>query len=53
MLQGVVNLLVAVACVVFIGSPDTIALIFSIGMLWSALLRIVSAFRQTDIVYVA
>ena len=53
MAQGVVNLLVAVACVVFIGSPDTIALIFCIGLLWSALLRIISAFRQTDIVYVA
>ena len=52
MLQGVVSLLIAVACVVFIKSPDTIALIFCAGMFWSAGVNIVSAFKQTQIVYV-
>lgn len=51
--QAVANILIAVLCVVFINSPDFIIIIFCAGLVYRAIMRIVSAFRTTAIVYIA
>ena len=50
--SGTVNLLMALFCIVFIGSTDMIVFIFGAGLLYAGFMRIVSAFRRTAIVYV-
>ena len=52
LLHGIVNLLLAVACIVFIQSDDIIALVFCAGLLYSAATHIVSAFRKTDVAFI-
>lgn len=53
MCLGVGNVLIAIACVVFLGSPNVLIGIYCIGLVYSAIIRIVSAFKNNDIVYVA
>lgn len=51
-LRGIGNLLIAIACGVFIGSPETAAVIFGAGLIYSGIMRIVSALRRTAIIYI-
>ena len=50
--SGTVNLLMALFCIVFIGSTDMIVFIFGAGLTYSGIMRLISAFRRTAIVYV-
>ncbi len=50
--QGIANILVAVACILFMGSMNTVVYIYCAGLVYSACLRIASAFRKTAIVYI-
>ena len=50
--QGVGNILLAVACLVFIRYTNTALIIYSIGLIYSAILRIISAFRPTAFIVI-
>lgn len=50
--MGVANVLVALVCLVFIRSTDVAVYVFSVGLAYSACLRIATAFRKTAIVYI-
>ena len=50
--NGIVNLGIAVICVVFVHSISTAVYIYCIGLIYSGITRISSAFRKTAIVYV-
>lgn len=52
LVSGVINVAVAVLCIVFIGHGDVIVYIYSAGLIYSAAVRIFSAFRKTAIVYI-
>lgn len=51
-LSGAVNIIVAILCIVFLGSTDMIVYIYSAGLIYSAVTRIITAFRKTAIVYI-
>lgn len=50
--QGVVNLVVAVLCLFSLGSTRLLVVIYCLGLLYSAVVRIITAFRKTAIVYI-
>lgn len=50
--HGIVNFLLALACLIFIGHPDTAVIIYGIGLLYSAVNHIISAFRMTAFVLI-
>lgn len=50
--HGIANILVAGACLIFRGSEQMVVYVYSLGLIYSACLRIVSAFRRTSIVYI-
>ena len=50
--HGIANILVAGACLVFRGSEQMVVYVYSLGLIYSACLRIASAFRRTSIVYI-
>ena len=50
--HGLVNLALAAACIVFIRNPNTALLIYSIGLMYSAVIHILSAFRKTTFILI-
>ncbi|MBQ7715559.1 MAG: DUF308 domain-containing protein [Clostridia bacterium] len=50
--SGVINIVVAVLCIVFIKRGDMIVYFYGAGLIYSAAVRIISAFRKTAIVYI-
>ena len=52
MVYGVVNLLMALFCIVFIRSTEMIVYIYCAGLIYSGVMRLYSVFRRTEIVYV-
>ena len=46
--HGIVDILIAVSCVVFVKKAGTVAIIYGIGLIYSAIMRIVSAIRKPD-----
>lgn len=50
---AIVNLLLAVVCGIFIRSGTIAIYIYCIGLLYSAIKRIVDTFRRTEILYIA
>ncbi len=50
--HGLVNIALAVLCIVFIGSDQVVIAIFCIGLFYNACVRLVSALRPTEIVYI-
>lgn len=52
LISGVINAVVAVLCIVFIGSTNMIVYLYCAGLIYSAIIRIVTAFRKTAIVYI-
>lgn len=51
-IHGVVSVLIAFLCVVFIRSANVLVVLYSAGLIYSALIRIATAFRRTAIVYI-
>ncbi len=52
---GIVNILVAIASPVWgilFKSPDTLTLIYCLGLIYSGIIRIITALRRTAIVYI-
>ena len=52
LLHGVVDLLQALLCLIFIGSVQLAVYIYVAGLIYSAIFRIITAFRRTAIVYI-
>ena len=52
LISGIISVVVAVLCVVFIGSTNMIVYFYSAGLIYSAIVRIVTACRKTAIVYI-
>ncbi len=52
MSQGIINLVLAFFCVVFIRSETVLVYIFCFGMLYNGIVKVISAFRRTAIVYI-
>ena len=52
LIEGVVNIIVAVICGIFIGSQSVAVYIFSAGLIYSAIMRFISALRRTAIIYI-
>ena len=50
--HGSFDLLLALACLVFIRSVRVLVTAYSVTLAWSALLRILSAFRRTEVTYI-
>lgn len=50
--HGIVNIALAVACIVFIGSDQIVIAVFCLGLFYNAIVRLVSAFRPTEIIYI-
>lgn len=51
-LSGVINILVAIGCIINVDNLPVLTLIYSMGLCYSAVTRILSAFRKTEIVYI-
>ena len=52
MSQGIVNLAVAVLCIFFLNMTKVLVYLYCAGLIYSAIVRIISAFRKTAIVYI-
>ena len=52
MSSALVNIIMAVLCVVFLRSAEMLVFIYGVGLIYSAVVRIVSAFRKTAVVYI-
>ena len=50
--QGVIQLLIAAVCIINVNNPRIAVFFFGTGLIYSALLRIVYAFRRTGFVYI-
>ena len=51
-ISGVVNIVIAILSIVFIRSVNMIVILYAIGLIYSAITRIISAFRRTAVVYI-
>jgi uncharacterized membrane protein HdeD (DUF308 family) len=52
MLHAVVNLGMAAGCIIFMGRPRIAVVIFCLGIIYSGIMRILSAFRRTEMVFI-
>lgn len=52
LISGIISVVIAILCIVFIGSTNMIVYLYSAGLIYSAIARIVTAFRKTAIVYI-
>ncbi len=50
--HGLINLGLALTCLIFLHSTSTAVIIYSIGLLYSAIVRIISGFRRTAFVVI-
>ena len=53
MTQGAINIILALLCLVFLSSTRIAVTIYGIGLMYSAVMRIITALRRSAIVYVA
>lgn len=49
---GIINIAVGFVCIIFINNINIAVFIYSAGLIFSAISRIISAFRTTSVVYV-
>ena len=49
---GVVNILLAIACLIFIKVTSIAVMIYAIGVVYAGVMRIIQAFRKTSMVYI-
>lgn len=50
--HSIVNLVLAVACLVFIGSDQIVIVIFCVGLFYAACVRFANAVRPSEIIYI-
>ena len=51
-LTGVVKICIAAACTIHWSNMPVLTMIYSIGLCYAAIARIISAFRKTEVVYI-
>ena len=49
---GIVNIILAVTCIVFLRSEGIAVYIYSAGLIYSAFIRIITSFKKTAVVYI-
>ena len=52
LISGIINVVIVILCLVFINSTKMIVYLYSGGLIYLAIVRIVNAFRKTAIVYI-
>ena len=52
LISGIISIVIAILCIVFIGSTNMIVYLYCAGLIYSAIVRIVTACRKTAIVYI-
>ena len=52
LISGIIHIVFALSCIVFIGSTSVIVYVYAAGLIYSAIARIVTALRKTAIVYI-
>lgn len=50
--QGLINVILAVLCLIFFKSITTAVIIYSVGLVYSGVMRIITSLRKTAIVYI-
>ena len=50
--HGAVNIIMALLCVIFITHINIAVIVYGIGLIYSSLLRIISACRRTKLIYI-
>ncbi len=50
--SGIFNIIIGLSCIVFINSTSIAVYIYSAGLIYSAITRIISSFRKTAVVYI-
>ena len=50
--HGLVNVVTCIICVIFINNTNTVVIVYALGILYSGVLTLVSAFRRTAFVYI-
>lgn len=51
--QGIVSIAIFIACIRNMGNPTALLHFFSAGLFYSATMRLVNAFKSTEIIYIA
>ena len=52
MAHGIINLSIVILCIVFIANNNTVVIIFSTGLIYSSIIRIITGFRKSSFLYV-
>ena len=50
--HGLINMFMAVQCLIFLGTPAVAVEIYALGLMYSGVMRIIQAFRKTAVVYI-
>lgn len=50
--HGFVNVITCIICVIFLNNTNTVVIVYALGILYSGVLTLVSAFRRTAFVYI-
>lgn len=50
--HGLIDLILAICCIAFFKHGETVAIVFGVGIVYSGMIRIISAFRRTTFVYI-
>ncbi|MBQ9519463.1 MAG: DUF308 domain-containing protein [Firmicutes bacterium] len=50
--QGVVNVIIGLVCLIFIGARTTAVYIYCAGIAYNGVMKIITAFRRTSMVYI-
>ena len=51
-IHGLINLAMAMTCLIFIRNQNVSIMIYSIGLIYSAIVRIITAFRRTSFILI-
>ena len=50
--SGIVNILLAILCLVFIKVTSIAVMIYAVGLIYAGVIKIITAFRKTTMVYI-
>ena len=50
--HGIINIALALSCLIFIKQPNTALIIYGAGLAYSAVIRIIGAFRRTAFIVI-
>ncbi|MCR5100231.1 MAG: DUF308 domain-containing protein [Butyrivibrio sp.] len=52
LIHGIVNIALAVICIIFIRNANTAVYIYCLGLIYSAIIRMITAFRKTTLIFI-